>query len=191
MTRVAQPTIVIVPGVGDSGPSHWQTLLQQAHPGATRVVQEDWNMPVREQWVEMLSRSIDAAGGPVVLVGHSAGAVTIVHWAASSTVTSRVRGALLVAPADLETDLPDGTPVEFLDDAGWVPCPRVPLPFPSIVVASTNDPYASPERSREYAAAWGSRLVILDDAGHINADAGFGPWPLGDALVVELLDAKA
>jgi len=181
------PVLVVVPGVGDSGPLHWQTLLQAATPGAVRVVQDDWSMPVREDWVAGLARTLDSIDAPVLLVGHSAGSVTVVHWAAAHSHRSGVVGALLVAPADLEVDLPDGTPVEFLDDAGWVPCPRAPLPFPSIVVASSDDPYATFERSRGYADAWGSRLLRLEGAGHINADAGFGPWPLAGELVRELL----
>jgi predicted alpha/beta hydrolase family esterase len=117
--------------------------------------------------------------------------VTIVHWAAAASAArlDAVAGALLVAPADLESDLPDGTPVDFLEDMGWVPCPRTRLPFASIVVASTNDPYATIERSAELAAAWGSRFVRLENAGHINADAGFGPWPLAEELLTELENA--
>jgi len=184
----APATILIVPGVGDSGPGHWQTLMELAHPRARRVVQHDWSYPVRSQWVECLARALDAIDGPVVLVGHSAGSVTIVHWAAAHGHRGGIRGALLVAPADLETELPDGTPVDFLEDAGWVPCPRKSLPFASIVVASTNDPYATIERSEEMARAWGSRLVRVEEAGHLNADAGFGPWPLGARLLQELLD---
>lgn len=190
MSAIAStPVVVVVPGVGDSGPAHWQTLLEAATPGAVRVVQEDWTMPVREEWVAGLARTLEDIDAPVLLVGHSAGSVTVVHWAAAHSRRHGVAGALLVAPADLEVDLPDGTPVEFLDDAGWVPCPRATLPFPSIVVASDNDPYATMARSEEYAAAWGSRLVRLEGAGHINADAGFGKWPLGDELLAELLRA--
>lgn len=144
-------------------------------------------MPVRDEWVTGLARTLKIVEAPVLLVGHSAGSVAIVHWAASHSHGHGVVGALLVAPADLEIDLPDGTPVEFLADAGWVPCPRAVLPFPSIVVASDDDPYATIARSEEYAAAWGSRLIRLNGAGHINTDAGFGPWPLVEELVRKLL----
>lgn len=194
MTKPSVPSpavLVIVPGVGDSGPAHWQSLLEASRAGARRVVQHDWNSPIREEWVDALAATLATIDAPVVLVGHSAGSVTIVHWAAAHAHAHGIRGALLVAPADLETELPDGTPVDFLEDAGWVPCPRVPLNFPSIVVASTNDPYATIARSKEMAAAWGSRLVTLEDAGHINADAGFGAWPLADILVNELVSGDA
>ncbi|MFN2424830.1 MAG: RBBP9/YdeN family alpha/beta hydrolase [Candidatus Binatia bacterium] len=190
MTTTVPATVLIVPGVGDSGPAHWQTRMEQAHPGARRVVQDDWTYPVRADWVACLARALDVIDGPVVLVGHSAGSVAIVHWAAAHSHRGGIRGALLVAPADLENELPDGTPVDFLEDAGWIPCPRTPLPFPNIVVASTNDPYATVERSEEFALAWGSRLVLVENAGHLNADAGFGPWPLGDELLSELLVAR-
>jgi len=187
MTTSRPATIVIVPGVGDSAPAHWQTRMERDHAGSRRVVQDDWTWPVRSAWVDGLARTLAGIDGPVVLVGHSAGSVTVVHWAAAHTHRGDIRGALLVAPADLESELPDGTPVDFLEDAGWVPCPRTPLPFASVVVASTNDPYATMNRSEELATAWGSRLVRMENAGHINADAGFGAWPLGDKLLAELL----
>lgn len=186
-SSLRQPVVVVVPGVGDSGPEHWQTLLQQKTAGSVRVIQQDWTMPVRDEWVDGIARTLEPIAAPVVLVGHSAGSVAIVHWASARTHRPGVVGALLVAPADLEIDLPDGTPVEFLDDAGWVPCPRGRLPFASVLVASTDDPYAGFARSREYAAAWGSRLVRVENGGHLNADAGFGPWPLVDDLLLELL----
>ena len=185
------PVLVIVPGVGDSGPAHWQSLMEGSHGGAIRAQQDDWNAPIRQDWVEGLRRTLATIGRPVVLVGHSAGSVTIVHWAAAHSHAPGVVGALLVAPADLETELPDGTPLDFLEDAGWVPCPRVALPFPSILVASSDDPYATLPRSEEMARDWGSRFVGLGSAGHINADAGFGPWSLGDSLVRELLTRVA
>jgi hypothetical protein len=60
------------------------------------------------------------------------------------------------------------------------------LPFPSIVVASADDSFYTMARATAFAAAWGSRLVTVDRGGHINAEAGFGPWPEGRRLLAEL-----
>ena len=60
-----------------------------------------------------------------------------------------------------------------------------------MLVASSNDPYCPIRRAGAYARAWGSELVRLQNAGHINVEAGFGPWPLGLALLQSLLEQDA
>lgn len=170
--------MLIVPGWGDSGPEHWQSLWEQANPGFQRVVQRDWFYPICTEWVETLAREIRAAGRPVVLVAHSLGCIAIAHCARGGALP--VHGALLVAPPDVER--PDFPPVI----EGFTPVPRERLPFPSIVVASRNDPFSRFDRAHTLAAAWGSRLVDAGESGHVNADAGLGPWPLGEQLLAEL-----
>ena len=88
-------------------------------------------------------------------------------WAAE---TSRsVRGALLVAPSDTEAS---SYPVGL---SGWDPMPLAALPFPSIVVASSDDPFVTLERAAAFAEAWGSRFVLIGAAGHINSASSLGP----------------
>lgn len=174
------PTVVIVPGWRDSGPSHWQSLWAGRVPGARRVEQEDWLHPVRSTWVGALADLVLSIPGPVVIAAHSLGCITTVHL--PPRAAQRVRGALLVAPADPERRA-------ALDDFAPVPCER--LPYRSILVASTDDPYCPARRAGAYARAWGSEFMRLPDAGHINAEAGFGDWPLGFALLQSLLQEAA
>jgi hypothetical protein len=169
--------VLIVPGWGDSGPGHWQTLWERANPDFRRVVQRDWLYPVCAEWVETLTREVRAAGRPVV-VAHSLGCLAIAHAARAGALP--VHRALLVAPPDVEH--PDFPP----SSEGFAPIPRDPLPFPTIVVASRDDQFADFEHTRALAAAWGARLVDAGKAGHLNTDAGFGPWPLGETLLAEL-----
>ena len=172
-------TVLTLPGYDDSGPGHWQTLWERAHPEYRRVPQRSWTEPVCDEWVAALDAAVVAAGTPVVLVGHSLGALTIAHHAARHA--RPVRGALLVAPPNV--DDPAFPPII----EGFRPIPRVPLPFPSIVVGSDDDWYMSPDEAEALAQAWGSRYVRLEKAGHINTDSGFGPWPEGERLLAELL----
>ncbi len=169
---VEDTTVIIVPGLGDSGPEHWQTLWGRDHPAFRRVRQRDWQRPDVDEWVEALDREIHQAPSPVVLVGHSLGCINIVEWA--SRRWADIRGALLVAPADADRH------------RLFSRVSLRPLPFPSILVASQNDPYLEPERARLFARQWGSRLVDIGRAGHINVEAGFGPWPQGESLLAEL-----
>ncbi len=175
------PIVLIVPGYGDSGPDHWQSLWERAHPAYRRVRQRDWERVRRAEWVAALDAAIARCERPVVLAAHSLGCVTVAHWATDAADGHRsVRGALLVAPPDVER--PDFLP----EVEGFAPAPLARLPFPSIVVASADDPYASLERAAHFAARWGSRFVNIGPHGHINTAAGFGSWPEGEALLAEL-----
>ncbi|WCT22645.1 RBBP9/YdeN family alpha/beta hydrolase [Acidovorax temperans] len=172
-------SIIIVPGWRDSGPGHWQTLWAERLPQARRVVQDDWHTPTRSAWVARLEETVLEQPGPVVIVAHSLGCITTAHM--SPEAAARVRGALLVAPADPERRA-------VLSD--FAPVPYAALPYRSILVASSNDPYCPIRLAGAYARAWGSEFVRLQNAGHINVDSGHGEWPLGRALLQSLTDVE-
>jgi uncharacterized protein len=176
--------LLFLPGIGGSGPEHWQTRWEASLPDARRVSARDWDHPVCVEWVAALEAEVALAPARLVLVAHSLGCLQAVHWAAATRLASFVRGALLVAPPD-----PDGAafPVEAV---GFRPLPGASLPFTSIVVASANDPYASPEFSRRAAAGWGSILVELGHLGHINAASGLGDWSEGRRYLHALVQSR-
>ena len=174
--------ILILPGLNGSGPAHWQTLWERRLPAARRVEARDWDRPDRAEWVAALDVAVAAAGPEAVLVAHSLGCLQVAHWvaAAGRSVKGPVRGALLVAP-------PDPAAPGFPDViTGFAPVPTAPFPFPSILVASSDDPYGSFAFARGCAGAWGSRLVDAGTRGHLNADSGLGDWELGLGLLDEL-----
>ncbi len=171
-------TLIIVPGWRDSGPGHWQSLWAERLAGARRAVQDDWITPTRAAWVGSLARQISEAPGPVVIAAHSLGCIATSHLPPEAA--RRIQGALLVAPADPERRA-------ILND--FAPVPFAPLPYRSIVVGSTNDPYCPVRLAGAYARAWGSEFVRLPGAGHINIESGHGEWPLGLALLQSLADA--
>jgi predicted alpha/beta hydrolase family esterase len=175
----APPPVLMVPGYGDSGPRHWQSLWEAADRTCRRVVQRDWQSPALDEWRERLDRAIGESERPPILVAHSLGCALVAHWARDAA--RRVAGALLVAPADADM-------VALMVDAvaSFAPVPLEPLPFPSILVASSDDPYVSVERAETFARAWGSRFVMIGAAGHLNADSGYGEWPEGRRLLDEL-----
>ena len=179
-------TVLIVPGLRDHVAGHWQTLLAEKLSRVRTVPPLQHDKLSCAARVAAIERELALIEGPVVVVAHSAGAIMTAHWAARGT--RRLQGALLAAPADLETPLPAGYPaLDALRDNGWLPLPRRPLPFPSIVAAGTDDPLARFERVAELAAAWGSRLVNLGAVGHLNPASGFGEWP----RALELVEALA
>ncbi|WP_210518204.1 RBBP9/YdeN family alpha/beta hydrolase [Hymenobacter terricola] len=171
--------VFIVPGLGNSGPDHWQTYFERMQPGFTRIEQRSWDSPDRAEWVETLAQALAGEDlSRVVLVAHSLGCATVAHWAAA--YGHRIKGALLVAPSDVETAHYAAFPT-----TGFAPMPLARLPFPSTVVLSRNDEWVTPARAHQFAEAWGSELVDIGNAGHINTASGYGDWPAGLALLDE------
>lgn len=166
--------VLILPGIGGSGPQHWQTHWERSIRGARRVAARDWDRPACADWVAALERAVAAAGAGsgVVLVAHSLGCLQVACWARATELA--VRGALLVAPPDPEGPL---FPTELA--TGFESLPAAPLPFPSVLIASQDDPYADLGFSRRMAAAWGSRFVDAGRRGHLNAASDLGDWPEG------------
>lgn len=184
MQQRGDPTILFVPGLRDHVEDHWQTHAARAIPGSATVEPLDADRLSRAARVAALDAALKAIPGEVILVAHSAGCLTSVHWALAPT--RRIRAALLVTPADIENPLPAGYPVMAdLKAGGWMPIPRRTLPFPALVVASRNDPLARFERVEQLADIWGAALYDAGDVGHLNPAAGYGPWP----QLPELLDA--
>ncbi|MBY4599109.1 alpha/beta hydrolase [Ottowia caeni] len=177
------PQVFNLPGWQGSGPEHWQSRWELLH-GYSRVEQHDWMRPLRGDWTARLEEVVLASRAPVMLAAHSLGCILVSWWAAHSRHTDRVVGALLVAPPDVERE--DNRQVLH----GWAPIQRQPLPFKSVVVASSDDSFCSLDRASHFAAGWGASLYHLGAKGHINADSGLGDWDEGHALLLDLKHAK-
>ncbi len=172
--------ILIVPGYTNSGPDHWQSRWQARLSTARRVEQAEWSKPVREDWTAAVGMAVNEAERPVVIIAHSLGVATVVQ--AIPRFRRNVAGAFLVAPPDVAN--PDIRPKHLMT---FGPYPRDPLPFPSITIGSRNDPFCRLETAEDIAAAWGSLFIDAGNAGHINADAGYGPWPEGSIAFARFL----
>jgi predicted alpha/beta hydrolase family esterase len=181
-------TVILVPGLRGHVEDHWQTRLAAALPEARMVAPLGRTYPGLQSRVTLLDQAVRDAAGPVILVAHSAGVLVTVHWAAQYSPT-RVVGALLATPPVLAAELPPEYPsIDELRAHGWLPIPREPLPFPSIVAASSDDPLGNPVRLRSLAASWGSRVQDLGAVGHLNPASGFGDWPEAVELIDQLRD---
>jgi hypothetical protein len=171
--------VLLLPGWLDSGPGHWQTEWEARH-GDRRVVQSDWLWPKRGDWMARLEEVLLESGQPALLAAHSLGCQLVAAWAAHSRHTTRVRGALLVAPPDIERE---DMPPNLLP---WRPIVRVRLPFPALAVTSSDDPYCASERGAGMARDWGAERMDIGARGHINGDSGLGEWPQGRKLLDRL-----
>ncbi len=174
--------LVIIPGLGNSGPEHWQTLWQKKFSGSVRVNQNDWERPDRGLWIDALQGVVAVQQADILLVAHSLGVALVAHWAAQYRAAN-VKGALLVSPSDV--DSPAHTPEEV---RSFAPIPLERLPFKSIVVSSSNDTFVSAQRARFFADRWGSEFIDVGPHGHINAASGLGEWEEGQKILGRLED---
>lgn len=177
---------LFVPGIGGSGADHWQSIWRREIPNSQTVAQSDWNRPDLRAWLTALEGVIEGCRNPFILVSHSLGCALVAHWAlqASSKPAEALRapvlGAMLVAPGDVDRFAPELEAVR-----SFAPLPLQEFSFPSVVVASTDDPFVSAERAALFADRWGSELLSLGPMGHIAAEDGCGPWPQGRRILQE------
>jgi uncharacterized protein len=173
------PTFITLPGIGGSGEGHWQTLWERSHSSMRRFKPADWDRPQLSDWVGALKEAVDAAHPPIILVAHSLSCLLVAHWAAQCAST--VAGAFLVA-------VPDPNAPVFPSAANsFRPVPGGALSFPSIIIASTDDPYSNLEYTQSRAQQWKSKLINIGASGHINASSNLRDWPQGMSLLNEFV----
>lgn len=170
--RTSDADILIIPGLGGSGPDHWQSRWQAKLSTARRVEQKDWDRPDLGGWRDAIAAAIAEAQRPVILVAHSLGAIAVADIAAE--LGEKVKGGFLVAPVSLRA-------IKEIDaiDPRFTEISHAALPFPSVLVASRDDPFATFAESEDFARAWKAEIADAGNAGHINAESGHGPWPEG------------
>ncbi len=178
MQTILQAPVLIVPGIGNSGPDHWQSRWQRRYPGCTRLEVPDWDQTECADWVAAIARAVRALGPHTRIVAHSLGCLAVAHWATGQEATAA--SALLVA-------VPDPHGAAFPSEArGFTPLPEQRFAFPSLIVASDDDPYATPVHAQRCAAMWGSALHRAGALGHINAASGLGDWERGWELAASI-----
>lgn len=171
---------ITIPGLHNSDEGHWHSIWENDNPTEfLRIEQENWDEPDCETWINRIELILkDFNKSEVILIGHSIGCMAIVHWL--KRFKHKIKGALFVAPSDAEKE---NFPTYI---TGFKPIPLLTLSFPSIVIASADDHVSSLDRCRTFAKNWGSKLVILENAGHIETKSGYGVWKEGLELLKEL-----
>lgn len=177
--------ILTIPGLYNSGPTHWQSLWENKFPDCERIELGSWDGPDKAEWVRRIGLAIAAESEPVLIAAHSLGCHAFAHWFASASAVARTRiaGALLVAPPDLSQLRRDHR------IAGFDNAPGFTARAPFIVVASDNDPYAKTAHVWRLSRRWDARFVNAGPFGHINADSAIGDWPYGQYLLASLQPA--
>jgi len=167
--------VLLAPGLHGSGPEHWQSRWERIYPEFERVEQTHWDRPDLPAWSQRLQQVLQRNAQPTIIVAHSFGCLATAHLAASLPDAGVIAAALLVAPAD-----PEKFQVTVMLQHA--------LPFPSLLVGSSNDPWMSAAQARHWAGVWRSQFVLVGALGHINAESGLGDWMAGQDMLMSLLE---
>lgn len=176
-----QSSFVMVPGIGGSGPDHWQSLWEASQPGIIRIAPRSWDVPDLDDWISALENAVGRSPKPPVVICHSLGCLLFAHWRAASSL--RVAGAVLTA-------VPDPAGPAFPEQAkafGVLPAQGFG-DLPVLAVTSTNDPYDPYGRGRAWAEAKGASICPVGPLGHLNVASGVGDWPEGRVIVAEFIE---
>ncbi len=170
-----------LPGLGGSDSEHWQSKFENVLPNCKRIEQINWDKPNRDEWVNKIDAAVKGYDlSKVVFISHSLGGIALSHWV--NTSNKKIKGALIVAPPDLDNVSSD------IGLDSFIPVPRKAIDFPTLFVASSNDSWSDLNASINLADKWGSEFVNIGAAGHINSDSGLGEWKDGLGLLGNLLD---
>jgi len=167
---------LLLPGLGNSSEEHWQTYFENTLPNCTRIIQEDWENPICTDWIETIETYVQKLKSDnIVIITHSLGCIALCHWALK--YGNGIKAAFMVAPPDIEN------PYKPVKLETFCPIPLVPLPFPALVISSSNDPWACEEKVEIWAQNWKTDIHSIGNAGHINIESKHGKWPEGLELL--------
>jgi hypothetical protein len=163
--------IIILPGIGGSDERHWQTHWEKTHPNFRRFAPANWDKPDLRDWLASLDHAVSVCLEPPILVAHSLSCLLAAHW--NETCRHPIAGAFLVA-------VPDPNGARFPAEARqFRSVPKRPLNFPALIIASSNDPFATLGYTRSLAADWGAALIEMGHLGHVNGNSNLGEWQEG------------
>jgi uncharacterized protein len=171
-------SFLILHGLQGSGPGHWQTwLAARLRADGERVAYPDLpdaDAPSPDAWRDVLERALEGLPGPVVICHSLACLLWLHHVAAGGASAERV---LLVAPPSESAGVPEIEP--------FFPVPLTPLPPGARLVCSDNDQYCPEGAASLYAEALDVAVDVIPGKGHLNPEAGYGPWPAVEAWCLD------
>ena len=179
-----QDKVLILHGWGGSDAPHWQAELAatiaKAYGTVSFPLLDNCHFPSKNRWVKQLKEILEDFK-PDTVVCHSL-ANTLWFWLCNesdSQALAAVKRLFLVSPPSLTTDV-DTIKTFF-------PCtlPNDLHAKEVQMIVSDNDPYIEAEEAEMMAEHYGIPLTVIKDAGHINADSGYGKWGYIENLVLD------
>ena len=179
-----QDRVLILHGWGGSDTPHWQAILAteiaQNYGTVSFPLLDNCHFPTKNKWIKQV-KQILIDFNPNIVVCHSL-ANNLWMWLCEEDGMVEVERLFMVSVPSLQTQ--EKTIKTFF------PCPLPQNIYAKEVhmLVSDNDPWIKVEEAKELAIHFNSKLTILNNAGHINTDSGYGKWELIERLVLEKKD---
>ena len=165
--------VLLLHGWGGSNSPHWQSWLAGELAKEYGYINffcfSDFDTPSLDVWKSELIATLEDFR-PDIVICHSLANTLWFHLCNTSTL-KMIETLYLVAPPSLHCKVAEIK--EFFPQD----VPQNLFAKEVLLIGSTNDPYMSTHELYELQKVLDVELKILENAGHINGDSGFGEWP--------------
>ena len=176
-----QDKVLILHGWGGSDKPHWQAELASEiaknYGTVSFPLLDNCHFPSKNRWLKQVKQILKDFK-PDTVVCHSL-ANTLWFWLCEEDSMPTVERLFMVSPPSLITE--EKTIKTFF------PCsmPKHVHAKEVQMIVSDTDPWVKMEEAQQIAEHYNIPLTIINDAGHINNDSGYGKWELIENLVLK------
>jgi len=171
---------LILHGWGGSDAPHWQAELASEiaknYGTVSFPLLDNCHFPSKNRWIKQVKQLLEDFK-PDTLVCHSL-ANNLWMWLCEEGVLREIERLFMVSVPSLETK--EKTIKTFF------PCPLPQNIYAKEVhmIVSDDDPWVQMDEAQKLARHFDATLTILENAGHINADSGYGKWEWIEKLIM-------
>ncbi len=170
------PAFVLLHGLDGSGPDHWQTWLAKRLTDGAQDVRfpdlPDAADPQPDAWEQAVRAEVAAAGPDCTVLCHSLACLTWLRIASSADRQLAARVALVAPPHTTEVPA-----VVRFKLARLVPKAVHVAAGETRIVWAPDDEYCPGGAAKSFGAPLRISGDRIERGGHLNTDAGYGPWP--------------
>ena len=165
--------VMLLHGWGGSDFPHWQSWLAgelaKKYGCVDFVRMPNFDFPVLDEWLQHVKNEL-AFFQPDIVVCHSLANTLWFHLCNENFLNRKIRKLYLVAPPSLNCR------IEELSSFFPVDVPETLYTQKAFLIVSDNDPYLEMEEAKLLQHRLGIDMKVLHNAGHINAESGYGKW---------------